>query len=268
MIRTISPFARTTPDNHETSLRNIGIIGAGNISGVLARRLPTKGHQVKIANSRGPETLDAEVTSTGAHGVTAEEAATDVDVLILSIPLSRIPDLAPVVGTLPAETVVIDTGNYYPARDGAIEALDSGQVESEWVSEQLGRPVLKAWNAILAERLVDGDREAGDPQRTAIPVAGDGEDAKSVAVSLVEDSGFDAVDAGSLAESWRQQPGSPVYCTSLTAAEVPGALAAAQRDRLAGRRDLAIAVITDRAQDPTRTVDGDFLTRLNRVLYQ
>lgn len=245
----------------------IGIIGAGNIGATLARRLPTKGHDVSVANSRGPETLDPEVTSTGARGVTAAEAVRDVDVVVLSIPQSKIPDLAPLLADLPAGTPVIDTGNYYPARDGEIEALEQGQAEGEWVSEQLGRPVVKAWNAILAERFADAAREPGDPERIAIPVAGGDEEARRVALSLVDDTGFDAVDAGSIEESWRQQPGSPVYCTSLTAAEIPAALAAAQRDRLPRRRDLAIAVITDRAQDPTGTVDADYLTALNRLLY-
>ncbi|GMA38099.1 NADPH-dependent F420 reductase [Mobilicoccus caccae] len=244
----------------------IGIIGVGNIGTTLAQRLPRAGHDVLVANSRGPETIEADVTSAGARAVTAQEAATEVDVLILSIPLARIPDLAPVVAAADERTVVIDTSNYYPARDGQIEALDDGQVESEWVVEQLGRSIVKAWNAVLADTLAAAG--SGDAGRIAIPVAGDDERASAVARQLVEETGLDAVDAGSLSESWRQQPGSPVYCTSLTAEQIPSALAAAQKDRLPRRRDLAIDVITNKVDDPSATVDAAFLTQLNRLLYR
>lgn len=205
----------------------IGIIGVGNIGTTLAQRLPRAG--------------------------------------LLSIPLARIPDLTPTVAAADERTVVIDTSNYYPARDGEIEALEGGQVESEWVVEQLGRPVVKAWNAILAGTFADAG--SGDAERIAIPVAGDDERASAVARQLVEETGVDAVDAGSLSDSWRQQPGSPVYCTSLTAEQIPAALAAAQKERLPRRRDLAIDVIMDRANDPSATVDEAFLTQLNRLLY-
>lgn len=126
----------------------IGILGVGHIGKTLTQRLSAAGHEVKVANSRGPRTIEADVLSSGGDAVTATEAVADVDVVILSIPLNRIPQVAPLIAGVPAGTVVIDTSNYYPARDDRIEAVDAGQVESLWVTEQLGRPVAKAWNAI------------------------------------------------------------------------------------------------------------------------
>jgi 8-hydroxy-5-deazaflavin:NADPH oxidoreductase len=122
----------------------IGILGAGHIGKTLARKLAAAGHHVKVANSRGPETIEAEALSSGAHAVVTAEAVQDVDVVILSIPLNRIPPIASLVGNLPAEIVIIDTSNYYPFRDSRIDAIEAGQVESLWVSEQLGRPIVKA----------------------------------------------------------------------------------------------------------------------------
>lgn len=126
----------------------IGIVGVGHIGKTLARKLGAAGHDVKVANSRGPETIEADVLASGARAVTVAEAVADVDALILSIPLNRIPGLAPLIAGVPARTVVIDTSNYYPFRDGKIAAIEAGQVESLWVAEQLGRPVVKAWNSI------------------------------------------------------------------------------------------------------------------------
>ncbi len=126
----------------------IGIIGTGHIGKILVQRLSAAGHQVKVANSRGPETIESEILSEGAQAVSTAEAVTDVEALILSIPLNRIPDIAPLIASVPADTVIIDTSNYYPARDNRIDAIEAGMVESVWVSEQLGRPIAKAWNAI------------------------------------------------------------------------------------------------------------------------
>jgi predicted dinucleotide-binding enzyme len=125
----------------------IGILGTGHIGKTLVQRLSAAGHDVKVANSRGPETIEADVLSSGGCAVTSPEAVRDVDVVILSIPLNRIPEIAPLIAGVPAGTVVIDTSNYYPQRDGRIDAIEAGQIESLWVAEQLGRPVAKAWNA-------------------------------------------------------------------------------------------------------------------------
>ena len=245
----------------------IGLLGVGNIGATLARRLPTIGHDVKVANSRGPETIDPDVLSSGARAVTAAEAVRDVDVVILSIPLAKLTDIAELLADLPEQVVVLDTSNYYPGRDGEIPALESGTPESVWVTEQIGRPVVKAWNAVGAGVFADEARPAGDPDWIGLPIAGDDDRAKQVAAGLVDDSGFDAVDAGSLADSWRQQPGSPVYCTALPAAEIPAALAAAEKDRLPRRRDIAGSAAVERFDGGRTAIDGDFLTRLNRVLY-
>ncbi|WP_432507158.1 NADPH-dependent F420 reductase [Kineococcus arenarius] len=246
----------------------IGILGVGNIGATLTRRLSEAGHHVQVANSRGPQTIDSDVLSTGAQAVEAADVVTDVDVVIISIPLAKIPDVAHLIAGVPPGTVVIDTSNYYPLRDGHIEALDGGQVESLWVSEQLGRPVVKAWNAITSQSFDAYAAPAGTTGRLAIPVAADDDADRALGMALVEETGFDAVDAGGLAESWRQQPGAPVYCTDLSAAEVLAALAAAVVTRSPRRHDLAMAVIAELTADPTADLGEDFLVRVNRLMYR
>jgi predicted dinucleotide-binding enzyme len=245
---------------------NIGILGTGNIGKTLVTRLGQAGHDVKVANSRGPETIDTALLSFGAHAVTAEDALCDVEVVILSIPLNRIPTIASLVARLPEATVVIDTSNYYPFRDLKIEDIERGKVESLWVSEQLGRPVAKAWNAIGSASLARKAKPAGAPDRIAIPVAADRDHDREVTMSLVNDTGLDAFDAGSLADSWRQQPGAPVYCTDLSRAEIGAALDSAERERLPKRRDLGVAVMQERLGDGTTNPDEDWGVRLVRVI--
>ena len=245
----------------------IGILGVGHIGKTLALRLSSAGHEVKVANSRGPETIGPDVLATGARAVSAEEAIADAEVLILSVPLSRLPSVAPLVGAAPSDAVILDTSNYYPLRDGTVEALDAGQVESLWVVEQLGRTIAKAWNTIGSHALAKDGKPAGAPDRIAIPVAADDGRARAVAMTLVEETGFDAFDAGTLADSWRQQAGTPCYCTDLSLAELPGALAVADASRSARRRELAVAVIAERMGDGTTNPDADFSLRLHRVLF-
>lgn len=244
----------------------IGILGAGSIGATLACRLSEAGHEIRVANSRGPESINPDIVAAGARAVKAPDVVTDIDVLIISIPLTRIPEIKPLITALPAETVIVDTSNYYPRRDGRIQALEEGQVESLWVTEQLGRPVAKAWNAIPAESFANNAKAAGDPERIAIPVAADRDHDKQVAMALVEETGFDAVDAGLLVGSWRQQPGAPSYCTNLTRQELPNALAAAEKARLPQRRDLVIAAVTERAGSHL-AVGADYMVRLNRVIF-
>lgn len=215
----------------------IGIIGAGHIGGTLTRRLRALGHDVSVANSRGPETLAALATETGAHAVTAAEAARDKDLVIVTIPEKNVPGLAKGVrDSLGRDTVVVDTGNYYPQRDGRLATIEEGTTESRWVSQQLGHPVVKAFNNIHAQHLLENGRPRGTPNRIALPVAGDDAKAKALVMKLVDDLGFDPVDAGSLDESWRQQPGTPVYAADLDAAKVKRALADAPRERPASFR--------------------------------
>jgi 8-hydroxy-5-deazaflavin:NADPH oxidoreductase len=211
----------------------IGIIGAGNIGGAVTRRLTALGHDVSVANSRGPETLRDLAAETGANAVTVAEAARDKDVVVVTIPEKNVPDLpSDLFAGAGDDVVVVDTGNYYPQqRDGRIDAIEDGVAESRWVEQQLGRPVVKAFNNIYAQHLLEKGRPTGTPGRIALPVAGDDQAAKSVVLGLVDELGFEPVDAGGLDESWRQQPGTPVYATDLDADGVRGALAEATPDR-------------------------------------
>ena len=211
----------------------IAIIGAGNIGGNLTRRLTGLGHEVTVANSRGPETLVDLVTETGATALPLEQVARDAEVVVVTIPQGRVPDLpAGVLAEAADGAVVVDTGNYYPQqRDGRIDAIEDGLTESEWVSSQLGVPVVKAFNNIYADHLITAGRPAGDPDRPALPVAGDDPEAKDVVLALLDEMGFDGVDAGPLSESWRQQPGTAVYGTDLPAEQLREALSSASPER-------------------------------------
>jgi predicted dinucleotide-binding enzyme len=214
----------------------IGIIGAGNIGATLARKLAASGHEVKLANSKGPDTIRDLTRDIGATAVSKEEAVQGVEAIVLAIPFGKYPDLASLFNDVPADVVVIDTSNYYPFRDGAVAEVDGGKPESVWVSEQIGRPVVKAWNAVLAVTLAERGQPNRASGRIAIPVAGDAPKAKATAMQLVEATGFDTVDAGSLRDS-RQQPGTPAYCTELRANALHSALRSADQSRAPGNRD-------------------------------
>lgn len=211
----------------------IGIIGAGHIGGTLARRLVAVGHDVKIANSRGPQTLVDLARESGAKAVTVADAVKDVGLIIVTIPEKNISVLGrSVFEHVPSDVVIIDTGNYYPReRDGRIAAIEEGTPESVWMSGQIGRPVIKVFNNIYAQHLLENGKPHGAAGRIALPVAGDDPAAKKEVMALVDQLGFDPVDAGSLAESWRQQPGTPVYCGDFDAAGVRKALAEASPAR-------------------------------------
>ncbi|MGW2814775.1 NADPH-dependent F420 reductase [Streptomyces sp. NPDC001415] len=211
----------------------IGIIGAGNIGGNLTRRLTALGHEVSVANSRGPHTLSALAEETGATPVTVAEAADGAQVVVVTIPLKHVPDLPK--GFLDGAAdgfAVIDTGNYYPKeRDGRIDAIEDGLTESRWTEQHIGHPVIKVFNGTYAQDLLERPRPQGDPERIAVPVAGDDEAAKRLVRELVDELGFDTVDAGGIDDSWRQQPATPVYGLRGGVAEVAEALAAAPRER-------------------------------------
>jgi predicted dinucleotide-binding enzyme len=221
----------------------IGIIGAGHIGGTLARKLTKLGHSVKIANSRGPASLAELAAETGATAVPVGDAVKGVDLVVVTIPQKSVPLLPPgLFRELPADVIVVDTGNYYPSfRDGTIDGIENGTAESGWVSQLIGRPVLKAFNNIMATSLAEGGLPAGAPGRIALPVAGDDAKAKALLIHLLDALGFDGVDAGSLADSWRQQPGTPVYCTDHDADGVRRALARANRARSPQVRELSLA---------------------------
>lgn len=219
----------------------IGIIGAGAIGGTLTRRLRRLGHEVSVANSRGPATLAELASETGAKAVTVREAAQAGDVVIVTLPEGQVPRLPKgLFDGVPGSVVVVDTGNYYPReRDGRLAVLEESASESEWVAKELGRPVIKAFNNIFAKDLLELGTPAGTPGRLALPVAGDDAAAKQTVMRLVEELGFDAVDAGSLADSWRQQPGTPVYAGRRDAADVRKALTEASPERQSAFRGTA-----------------------------
>jgi predicted dinucleotide-binding enzyme len=242
----------------------LGIIGTGSVGASLARTFSAGGHDVQVANSRGPETVDAALLEFGARAVTAEDAVQDKDVVILSVPFARIPDVAGLFASVPAETVVIDTSNYFPQLGHRVDAVDGGQVESLWVAEQLGRPVVKAWNAALAGTLQTRGVPAGTPGRIALPVAADSDEARHVGMRLVDESGFDAYDAGVLADSWRQQPMTPAYCTELSLDDLEPALAAADRSEAPRNRDRQMSRFAALTSAPTL----DETVELNRSLHR
>lgn len=216
----------------------IGIIGAGSMGRILARHLARLGHHVSIANSRGPESLTAFAAGIGATPVSVVDAAKDAAIVILAIPTKAVPELPrDLFANVPENIVVIDIGNYHPElRDGRIDAIDRGVPESEWVAQQIGRPVIKAFNNIYATSLLEKGVPSGTKGRIALSVAGDLSDAKAIVLRLVDDLGFDPVDAGDLDNSWRQQPGTPAYCQDLDAATLRRALAEADRTRVADYR--------------------------------
>ncbi len=211
----------------------IGVIGAGNIGATLTRRLSALGHEVVVANSRGPQTLEELAEETGATAADASVAAEGAELVIVTIPERAIPSLPAGIldGATPGAPIV-DTGNYYPQRDGRIAEIEEGMTESRWVSNQLGRPVVKAFNNIRAQHLLELGKPPGTPGRIALPVAGDEPEARAAVMSLVDELGFDPVDAGGIDKSWRQQPGTPVYVTDLDAGGVRDALRRATPDRL------------------------------------
>lgn len=211
----------------------IGIIGAGHIGGTLTRRLTALGHTVSVANSRGPESLKDLAQETGAKPVTATDAARAGELVIVTIPmknLSKLPrDLFQ--GTFEG-VAVVETCNYYPRqRDGRIQPIEDGLPESRYVEQQLGRPVVKAFNNIYADHLMNLGKPAGTKGRIGLPVAGDDQKAKSLVMKIMDEIGFDPVDAGGLDESWRQQPDTPVYATDHDAEGVRRALAQASPER-------------------------------------
>jgi predicted dinucleotide-binding enzyme len=215
----------------------IGIIGAGNIGGSLTRRFAQLGHEVFVANSRGPESLRDLARETGAKAVAPKEAARQGEVVIVTIPEKNIPSLPDdLFADTPKNVVIVDTGNYYPRRDGYIADIESGTTESRWVSQQLGRPVVKAFNNIYAQHLLERGKPRGARDRIALPVSGDDKRSKEIVIKLLDELGFDGVDAGGLDESWKQQPGSPVYATDFDAEGVKRALAEARPERPAGFR--------------------------------
>jgi 8-hydroxy-5-deazaflavin:NADPH oxidoreductase len=234
----------------------IGIIGAGNIGSALAGHFRKLRHTVLIANSRGPQTLSQVARATGATPVDISEAAKGVDLLIIAIPMKSVPALPKnLLSQLPQTALVIDTGNYYPLRDGRISEIEKGMVESEWTSRLLGRRVIKAFNNIVADSLLhralpkDSRNLKGSKNRIALPVSGDNERSKHIVIALLDSMGFDAIDAGPLSESWRYQPGTPAYCSDPTIHQLPSLLQRAKRNKAAANRDQAAKIMAKLPSD-------------------
>jgi predicted dinucleotide-binding enzyme len=207
---------------------NIGIIGAGPIGSCLASKLVKLGHRVSIANSRGPATLKQLAEETGAEAATVEEAVQNKQVVIVAIPQKNIPDLPEgLFKDIPESTVVIETGNYYPAlRDGIMPAIEESGIDSLWVQLQLGVPVIKVFNSIFATSLVKPGRPKGDQDRIALAVSGDDTQAKEVVFKLVDELGYEPFDVGTIAQSWKQQPGSAIFCRDINLPELKKRVAA------------------------------------------
>ena len=211
-------------------MKTIGLIGAGHIGSQLARLAVANGYDVVISNSRGPETLAPLVSELGpkARAATPAEAAAAGDIVVVTIPLKnyRTVPVAPLAGK-----IVIDTNNYYPQRDGNIPELDS---ESTTTSDLLqshlpGSKVVKAFNHIYASQLTTDGLPPGAKNRRALVIAGNDRDAKAAVTQLIDQFGFDVVDAGPLNESWRIQRDTPGYGPRRTAEELREDLAAATR---------------------------------------
>lgn len=207
----------------------IGIIGAGFIGQAVAQLVIAAGHEAMLSNSRGPQTLkDVLVEIPGAQIGTLEDASAFGDVVLVAVPFNHYP-------TLPAEwfagKTVLDANNYYPDRDGPIPALDAFETTtSRLLAEHLpGALVVKVFNAILADDLIRDARPSSAPDRRALPVAADDPGAKALAIRLLDEVGFDAVDAGNLDESWRFERAKPAYCIPLNKAALKTALAKAAR---------------------------------------
>ncbi|MDR3615313.1 MAG: NAD(P)-binding domain-containing protein [Candidatus Obscuribacterales bacterium] len=206
----------------------IGIVGSGFIGKSLANLAVKQSYQVMISNSRGPETLTGIAYEIGCQSGTVEEAVSFGDVVVVAIPLKNIFQLTP---EMFEGKIVIDANNYYPHRDGQIAELDEHRnTTSGLLARHLPQAkVVKALNAILAKDLTEDGRPSGAPERRALPIAGDDKQAKEVVSHLVDQLGFDVVDAGPLSESWRFERAKPAYCIPLDPGGLISALAKAER---------------------------------------
>ncbi|WP_280427401.1 NADPH-dependent F420 reductase [Nocardia brasiliensis] len=208
----------------------IGVIGAGILGGTLARRLATVGNTVQVANSREPESLSGLLIDGMSAGWAADVAAAS-EILFLALPYSAVQKAAALIAEhARPETIIVDTGNYYPGRDGVLPGLgdtDTPDPDTVWLAGLIGRPIFKAFNNITYVSIRDGGRAPGAPQRFGLPIAGPDGPGKDRLSQLVDQAGFDPVDGGTLDRSWRQQPGSPVYATDLPAVELRKQLEAA-----------------------------------------
>jgi 8-hydroxy-5-deazaflavin:NADPH oxidoreductase len=193
-------------------MTTVGLVGCGRIGGTVAELAVAAGHPVILSNSRGPDTLRDLARELGplARASTAQEAAEGGDLVVVTIPLRAFQEIP--AGPL-AGKVVLDTCNYYPQRDGQLPELDSGALtSSELIQRHLAESaVVKVFNNIFFKHLESLSRPSGAPDRSFLPIAGDEPEATAAVTAFLDSIGYGAVDAGPLAEGWRQQPGTPVY---------------------------------------------------------
>jgi 8-hydroxy-5-deazaflavin:NADPH oxidoreductase len=236
---------------------NIGVIGTGQIGEVIIRKLRGAGYSVKMANSRGPDSLRDLAAVTGATPVSLEQVVRDIDILFLVLPQKSIPELPKgLLRDAKQDTIVIDVGNYYEWRDGRIDEIEDGLTDSEWVQRQIDWPMVKVLNSVIWKSLAEAGRPAGSIDRVAFPISGDNTRSKEIVAQLLDRLGFDSVDAGTIAESWRQQPGSPVYCTNPTRSELELWLKKVDRSSLADNKKKGSAAYYS-------VVDADYQTQAN-----
>ncbi|MBQ4869449.1 NAD(P)-binding domain-containing protein [Priestia megaterium] len=239
-----------------------GIIGAGSIGSIISKKLVKNDHDVKIADARGMEHLEGKELA--GTPVRVEDAIKNIEVLIISLPTKAIPSIRDIINQVEEEVIIVDTSNYYPFRDDEIEEIENGMVESVWVSNQLGRPVIKAFNNLLAYTLENEGTSEDSSGRIAMAVAGDDPEQKQIVMDIVHELGFDTVDSGSLNDSWRQQPGTPAYCTELTKDELTQALKKANKEKAPLLRD---KVIEKFAEEKEVKFSHKGVVSLNREIY-
>lgn len=243
-----------------------GIIGAGPIGSIISKKLVKNGHDVKIADARGIERLDGKELAGTA--VLVEDAIKNIEVLIISLPIKALSSIRNIIDQVGEEVIIVDTSNYYPFRDGKIEELENGMVESVWVSNQLGRPIIKAFNNLLAYTLENEGTSEHSNGRIAMAVAGNNQSQKLVVMDVVYELGFDAVDSGSLSDSWRQQPGTPAYCTELTKDELTKALEKANKEKAPLLRDKVMERFAELfAEKKEGELSHKDIVNINRAIY-
>ncbi|MCY9196472.1 NAD(P)-binding domain-containing protein [Bacillus atrophaeus] len=239
-----------------------GIIGAGTIGSIISKKLVENGHDVKIADARGIEYLEGKELA--GTPVRVEDAIENIDVLIISLPTKAMSSIRNMIDQAGEEVIIVDTSNYYPFRDDKIDEIENGMVESVWVSNQLGRPVIKAFNNLLAYTLENEGTTVDANERIAMAVAGDDASQKHVVIDVVSELGFDAIDSGSLSDSWRQQPGTPAYCTEQTKDELTKALKKANKEKAPLLRDKVMEIFAEKKDVKFSHED---VVNLNREIY-
>ncbi|MDM5358909.1 NAD(P)-binding domain-containing protein [Peribacillus sp. ACCC06369] len=239
-----------------------GIIGAGTIGSIISKKLVKIRHDVKIADARGIEHLEGKEFA--GTPVLVEDVITNIEVLIISLPLTALPSIRNIIEQVGEEVIVVDTSNYYPSRDHKIAEIENAMVESVWVSNQLGKPIIKAFNNLLAYTLENEGTPEGTSRRIAMAIAGNDVSQKQIIMDVVNQLGFDTVDSGSLSDSWRQQPGTPAYCTELTKEELTKALEKANKEQAPFLRDKVIEKLTASNFKPLSSKD---IVNMNREIY-